>query len=84
MNFKIKIMTTLDNIKNGLIDRILATKNEKFLQAMTTIFESAQTEEVIALTSAQIEMLAMSEDDILNGRLVSEEDLKASDPEWLH
>jgi len=76
-------MTTLDNIKNSLIDRILATKNEKFLQAMTTIFESAQSEELVTLSSEQIEMLAMSEDDILNGRLVSEEDIKASNPEWL-
>jgi archaellum component FlaF (FlaF/FlaG flagellin family) len=76
-------MTTLDTIKNELIDRILATKNEKFLQAMTTIFESAQTEDIVALSSEQIEMLAMSEDDIVNGRLVSEEDLKASNPEWL-
>ena len=76
-------MTALENIKNGLIDRILATKNEKFLQAMNTIFESAQTEEVISLSSEQIEMLAMSEDDIANGRLISEEDLNASNPEWL-
>jgi len=50
---------------------------------MTTIFESAQTEEIISLSSEQIEMLTMSEDDIANGRLISEEDLNASNPEWL-
>jgi hypothetical protein len=76
-------MTALENIKNGLIDRILATNNEKFLKAITAIFESAQTEEIVELSPAQIEMLRMSEDDIANGRIISEKELKASDPEWL-
>ncbi|NDI98595.1 hypothetical protein GWA97_05870 [Flavobacterium sp. LaA7.5] len=76
-------MEAIDNIKNGLIDRILATQNEKLLQAISTIFESAKTEEIVTLTPEQVEMLQMSEDDIANGRLISEDDLKASEPEWL-
>jgi archaellum component FlaF (FlaF/FlaG flagellin family) len=76
-------MTALENIKNGLIDRILATKNEKLLQAITTIFESTQEDELIDFTPEQLKMLAMSEDDIANGRIVSEDDLKAYNPEWL-
>ena len=76
-------MTALENIKNGLIDRILATKNEKLLQAITTIFESTHEDELIDFTPEQLKMLAMSEDDIANGRIVSEDDLKASDLEWL-
>lgn len=47
-------------MKNGLIDRVLVTKNEKLLQAITTIFESAKDEEVVALSSEQFEMLATS------------------------
>lgn len=76
-------MTALENIKNNLIDRILATQNEKLLQAINTIFETSSIEETVVLSSEQIEMLAMSDDDIANGRIVSDEDLKASDPEWL-
>lgn len=76
-------MTALENIKNGLIDRILATRNEKLLNAINAIFESATGEETVALSSEQIEMLAMSESDIAEGRIVSEDDIKASDPEWL-
>lgn len=76
-------MTSLENTKHGLIDRILATQNEEFLKAITTIFESAKQEEIVTLSPEQIEMLRMSEDDIANGRLISEEELKASDPEWL-
>jgi hypothetical protein len=75
-------MTAIENIKNGLIDRILATKNEKLLKAISTIFESAKDEEVVGLSSEQLEMLAMSEDDIANGRLISEEDLDKLDSGW--
>nr|WP_322623415.1 hypothetical protein [uncultured Flavobacterium sp.] len=76
-------MNTIDNIKNGLIDRILATNNEKLLEAIRTIFESSREEELIHLSSEQIEMLSMSQDDIVNNRLLSEEDIRNTDPEWL-
>ncbi len=77
-------MTTLDNIKNRLIDRILATKNKQLLEAVSKIFESTQSNEVISLSSEQIEMLLMSEKDIKNGNLVSESDLNKSDSEWMN
>lgn len=77
-------MTTLDVIKNNLIDKILAMENEKLLEAITGIFNSTQTEEMVRLSSEQLEMLIMSEKDIEAGRLVSEEDLKKSDEEWLN
>lgn len=76
-------MTALENIKNSLIDRILATKNERLLQAITTIFDAAQSEDSMTLSSEQLEMLAMSEADISENRIVSEEDLNKADPEWL-
>ena len=69
-------MTTLDSIKNRLIDRILVARNEKFLEAIENIFVSTQKEEVISLSSEQIEMLMMSEQDIKNGNLVSESEMK--------
>lgn len=77
-------MAAIDIIKNNLIDRILATKNEKLLTAISTIFESAQsTNETVALSSEHLEMLLMSEKDIKNGDIVSESDLNNSDLEWL-
>lgn len=68
-------MTAIDSIKNRLIDRILATKNEKLLVAISDIFESTQSDSIVSLTSEQIEMLLMSEKDIENGDLVSESEL---------
>ena len=76
-------MTALENIKNSLIDRILATKNEKLLEAIDRIFASTQTEEVISLSSEQIEMLSMSERDIEAGNFISESELNNRDSEWL-
>ena len=77
-------MTAIDSIKNRLIDRILATKNEKLLVAISNIFESTQSDNIASLSSEQIEMLLMSEKDIENGDLISESDLNKSDTEWLN
>lgn len=76
-------MTTLENIKNRLIERILAVNNEKLLQAIDNIFDLTQTEEIISLSSEQTEMLMMSEQDIKNENLISESELDKSDTEWL-
>ena len=76
-------MNALENIKNSLIDRILATRNERLLEAIKNIFDSTQSEEMIALSTEQIEMLSMSEKDIENGRLVSESELSKRDSKWL-
>lgn len=77
-------MTSIESIKNNLIDRILATKNEKLLQAISTIFESAQTDDILSLSSEQIEMLLMSEKDIENGNIISESELNDSGAKWLN
>lgn len=76
-------MNAIDNVKNSLIDRILATKNEKLLEAINSIFDSTQSEEIISLSSEQIEMLSMSEKDIQAGKFISESELSKRDSEWL-
>lgn len=76
-------MNALENIKNSLIDRILATRNERLLDAIKNIFDSTQSEEIIVLSTEQIEMLSMSEKDIEDGKLVSEPELSKRDSKWL-
>ena len=76
-------MTALENIKNRLIDRILVTKNEQLLNAIDSIFNSTQTDDKLSLNSHQIEMLMMSENDIEQGNLISESDLKKADSKWM-
>ena len=76
-------MNALENIKNSLIDRILASRNEQLLEAIKNIFDSNPSEEMVSLTTEQREMLAMSENDIENGKLVSEAELSERDSKWL-
>jgi len=81
---KFRVMTGIDSIKNNLIDRILATRNEKLLKAISNIFESTQTDNIVSLTSEQIEMLLMSDKDIESGNIISESELNDADSKWLN
>ncbi|WP_428223887.1 hypothetical protein [Flavobacterium sp.] len=75
-------MNSLEILKNNLIDKILATQNEELLASIFGIFESSVVEGKIALTSEQIEMLTMSENDIQNNKIVDEEQLEKRDVRW--
>ena len=78
-------MAAIDTIKNRLIDRIIATRNEKLLDAIDKLLSSTQKEEneIVKLTSEQIEMLMMGEEDIKNNDLISEDELDKMDKKWL-
>lgn len=76
-------MKTINIVKNRLIDKIMATKNEELLNAIDNIFNSTQTEDKLSLDSHQIEILMMSEDDIQQGKLISETDLRKEDAKWM-
>ncbi len=76
-------MTTIQKTKNRLINRILSTKNESLLEAVDTIFATAQPSEILSLSDEQIEMLMMSEADIASGNLISEEELHQLDSKWM-
>lgn len=76
-------MTALMNLKNSLIDRILITKNKKLLESINEILVSDKSEEIMSLSSEQIEMLIMSEQDIEQGKIISESELEKRDSKWL-
>jgi len=56
-----KQMKTLVNIQKKLVGRILASKNEKLLEAIDKIFDYTQPQDIIALSAEELEMLLMSE-----------------------
>lgn len=67
-------MTTIDKIRSGLIDKILSIRNKDFLLALDSLISSSSADnEIVELTDEQKEMLEMSEADIKNGRLISQE-----------
>lgn len=76
-------MTTLENIRNRLIDIILVTKNERFLEAIEKLFITTQGKEIHKLSTEQIEMLQMSEDDIEKGRIISESEIDKTQKNFL-
>ncbi len=78
-------MATLENIKNGLITKILSMQNKELLEAIDKIISSSLSKnDIIELTAEQKIMLEMSEDDIKNGRLISQDAMDKRNLEWLN
>jgi hypothetical protein len=81
---KKKDMAEVDIIRNGIIDKLLAISDQDYLLALQRLINSSKVEEnKITLTKEQKLMLEMSENDIQNGRVISQSDLDKSDLEWL-
>ena len=77
-------MKPVDNIRSGLIEKLLAIQSKDFLLALDKLLASSSAKgEIVALTEEQKIMLQMSETDIKNGDLLSEEELDQQDKEWL-
>lgn len=78
-------MQTFENIRNDLIDKILSIKNKEFLIALDNLISSSKTDSnIIELTEEQQTMLKMSEEDIKNGRVISEDAMNKRNLEWLN
>jgi hypothetical protein len=78
-------MATVDKIRNGLIEKIRSIKNRKFLEALDKLISlSASESEKIELTNEQKMMLEMSEKDIKEGKLISQEAMHKRNLEWLN
>ncbi|MBP9152128.1 MAG: hypothetical protein KBF73_07595 [Flavobacteriales bacterium] len=76
-------MATVGNIRNSLINKILAIKDKEVLSALDKLVSLKSDDEAIELTDEQRILLEMSEDDIANGRMVAEEELFYQQREWL-
>lgn len=78
-------MATVDNIRNSLIDKIMAIKNKDFLQALDQLISSsASVSDIVELTKEQKMMLEMSEEDIKSGKLISQDAMNKRNLEWLN
>lgn len=78
-------MTATDNVRNSIIDKLLTITDKDYLAALyQLIHKSKMNENKIQLSEEQILMLDMSEDDILHGRLTSQEELDKADIEWFN
>ena len=77
-------MAQVDVIRNGIIDKLLTISDKDYLMALLRLVDnSAVQEDKIKLSKEQKLMLEMSEADIQNGRIISQNDLDNNDLEWL-
>jgi hypothetical protein len=78
-------MATVDKIRNGLINKILTIKNKDFLEALDKLISSSASDsEIVELSDEQKIMLEMSEEDIKNGKLISQDAMDKRNLEWLN
>ncbi|TVR75948.1 MAG: hypothetical protein EA412_14610 [Chitinophagaceae bacterium] len=78
-------MESINQIRNGLIDKILSIKDKDFLKALDKLITKSTSEtEIVELTDEQKAMLEMSEKDIQNGKLISQEAMDKRNLEWLN
>ena len=77
-------MAQVDVIRNGIIDKLLAISDKEYLIALLRLVDNSAVQgEKIKLTMEQKLMLELSENDIRNGRIISQDDLDKNDLQWL-
>lgn len=77
-------MATLNEIRNRVIDSLLSFDNPEYLKALEKMIKSSNVEHSkVPLTEEQKIMLAMSDDDIQNGRIIDQQALNEQELEWL-
>lgn len=78
-------MASVDKIRNGLIEKILAIRNKDFLIALDLLISSnSEHSDTIKLTDEQKLMIEMSEKDIQSGKLISQDAMSKRNIEWLN
>lgn len=77
-------MISTTDIRNKVIDQVMAIEDADFLQALSSIIDSSRVQEdAIQLTEEQKIMLTMSEEDIKAGRTIDQLTLNERELEWL-
>ena len=75
-------MTHIEEIRQSIIDKLLAINSEELLSALNKILES-NPEDAFQLTKEQKDMLQISKDDIANGRIIPQSEVDKIDAKWL-
>jgi hypothetical protein len=77
-------MASTSEIRNRVIDRLMAISNSDYLKALDKMIDSSNIQETsIVLTEEQKIMLAMSDEDVKTGRVIDQDSLNKQELEWL-
>jgi hypothetical protein len=73
-----------DNIRKNIIDKLLTISNKEYLSALYQLVQNSSIDNyIVKLSKEQILMLELSEDDIKNGRILTQEQMIKNDLKWL-
>jgi hypothetical protein len=77
-------MSTTDILRNDIIDKLLTITNKDYLSALYHLVKTSSVDkDTVKLTEEQILMLQLSDKDIKNGKLISQNQLDKDDLKWL-
>ena len=74
-----------NNLKYSLLDKLISVRDLSLLQRVNEIIGNVDiNSSVIKVTDAQKQLLQASEEDIMDGRMITNEDLNAEEDKWLN
>jgi len=77
-------MNRVDILRDSIIDKLLTISNKDYLTALYQLINKSNVEnEKVELTKEQIILLQLSDDDIKDGNLISQNELDKTDLKWL-
>jgi hypothetical protein len=77
-------MATVNEIRNRVIDSLMTINDPHYLKALEDMIKTSNVEHSsIPLTEEQKIMLAMSDEDIKEGRVIDQDALNKEELEWL-
>lgn len=78
-------MSQIDILRNSIIEKLLTISNKDYLAALHKLVENSKPDnDLVLLTEEQKLLLELSEEDIRNGRLISQDQLDKEDQKWLN
>ncbi|WP_026905257.1 hypothetical protein [Pedobacter glucosidilyticus] len=77
-------MSNINTLRNNIIDKLLTISNQDYLNALDKLLQQhTKTDMKVNLSDAQIALLKLSDLDIENNQVISQDDLDKEDLEWL-
>ena len=76
-------MSAVDNLRNSLISKLLAIKDQELLSAIDKLLSKSAKDQKVSLSKEQIQMLQLSDEDLENDRLIPQERLFERERQWL-
>ena len=77
-------MNRVDILRNNIIDKLLTISNKDYLTALYQLVEKSSVDnDIVKLSQEQILMLQLSDKDIEEGKLITQDELDKNDLQWL-